>query len=106
MCYSTSIALSLPALHTGNPSCPQVFGSNEMATVPPKSLFRLMWENLQDPILLLLIAAALVRGLASTCCHSTPAATLPTRMVSVAVFAVTMATSGARRAVAVDSKPW
>ncbi|KXZ55354.1 hypothetical protein GPECTOR_3g484 [Gonium pectorale] len=38
----------------------EVFGSNEMPTVPLKSLFALIWDNLQDPILLLLIAAALV----------------------------------------------
>lgn len=38
----------------------QVFGCNSLKEVPLKSFFSLVWENLQDPILLLLIAAALV----------------------------------------------
>ncbi|KAG2496224.1 hypothetical protein HYH03_005822 [Edaphochlamys debaryana] len=38
----------------------EVFGSNHPPVVPPKSLLGLIWGNLQDPILLLLIAAALV----------------------------------------------
>jgi Ca2+-transporting ATPase len=38
----------------------RVFGANKFKAVPPKSFFVLCWENLQDPIILLLIAAALV----------------------------------------------
>ncbi|GLC43255.1 hypothetical protein PLESTF_000409400 [Pleodorina starrii] len=38
----------------------EVFGANQLAPVPLKSLLALIWDNLQDPILLLLIAAALV----------------------------------------------
>lgn len=41
-------------------ACMQVFGVNELAPCASKSFFRLAWENLQDPILLLLLAAALV----------------------------------------------
>ncbi|KAG2490086.1 hypothetical protein HYH03_011392 [Edaphochlamys debaryana] len=38
----------------------RVFGPNKFAEVPPKNFFVLVWEVLQDPILLLLIFAALV----------------------------------------------
>jgi Ca2+-transporting ATPase len=39
----------------------RVFGPNKFKEVPPKNFFVLCFENLQDPIILLLIAAALVR---------------------------------------------
>lgn len=39
----------------------QVFGMNELGRIKSKSFLTLAWENLQDPILLLLLAAALVR---------------------------------------------
>lgn len=40
----------------------RVYGANKYREVPPKSFFSLAWENLQDPIICLLIAAALVRA--------------------------------------------
>ena len=40
----------------------RVFGANKYKEVPSKNFFALCWENIQDPIILLLIAAALVRG--------------------------------------------
>lgn len=36
------------------------FGANKYKEVPPKSFFLLVWENLQDTIILILMAAALV----------------------------------------------
>lgn len=41
----------------------RVFGSNTFPPVPQKNLFALCWENIKDPIILLLIAAALVSSL-------------------------------------------
>lgn len=38
----------------------RVYGANTMPTVPQKNFFMLCFENVQDPIILLLIAAALV----------------------------------------------
>jgi len=38
----------------------EVFGPNTFAEVPPKSFFALVFENLRDPIIMLLIFAALV----------------------------------------------
>ena len=38
----------------------QAFGANEFREVPTKSFFALLFENLKDPTLLLLMAAALV----------------------------------------------
>jgi Ca2+-transporting ATPase len=43
----------------------RVYGRNVFKAVPPKNFFMLCFENLQDPIILLLIAAALVRGVAA-----------------------------------------
>ncbi len=40
----------------------RVFGKNAYKQVEPKNLFQLAWENAQDPIILLLVAAALVGG--------------------------------------------
>ncbi|GLC46005.1 ATF/CREB activator [Pleodorina starrii] len=48
---------------TGHDSVAQhrrVFGANRHAEVPPKNFFLLVWEVVQDPILILLIAAAAV----------------------------------------------
>jgi len=39
----------------------RVFGPNRYKEVPSKNFFALCFENIQDPIILLLIAAALVR---------------------------------------------
>eukprot|EP00882_Tetradesmus_deserticola_P019865 GHRQ01021409.1.p1 GENE.GHRQ01021409.1~~GHRQ01021409.1.p1 ORF type:complete len:174 (-),score=31.83 GHRQ01021409.1:588-1109(-) len=39
----------------------RVYGANTFPPVPQKNFFALCWENVQDPIILLLIAAALVR---------------------------------------------
>lgn len=39
----------------------EAFGANEFAEVPPKSFFVIAWENLHDPIIILLCVAALVR---------------------------------------------
>lgn len=39
----------------------EVFGPNTFAEVPPKSFFALVFENIRDPIILLLIFAALVQ---------------------------------------------
>lgn len=36
------------------------FGPNRFREVQQKSFFRLLWENLQDPVLILLMVAALV----------------------------------------------
>ncbi|KAK9829300.1 hypothetical protein WJX72_005021 [[Myrmecia] bisecta] len=38
----------------------QVFGANRHKTMPAKNFFRLMWEIIQDPTIILLMAAALV----------------------------------------------
>ncbi|EFJ44186.1 calcium-transporting ATPase [Volvox carteri f. nagariensis] len=38
----------------------RIFGANKHAEVPPKNFFVLVWEVVQDPILILLIAAAAV----------------------------------------------
>jgi Ca2+-transporting ATPase len=64
----------------------RVFGPNKFKEVPPKNFFMLCYENLQDPIILLLIAAALVRVaghslLPAGRCH-TPSA--PTNMLQTA----------------------
>lgn len=40
----------------------RVFGANTMPSMPQKNFFMLCFENIQDPIILLLIAAALVNG--------------------------------------------
>jgi hypothetical protein len=40
----------------------RVFGPNSFQQVPSKNFFALAWENVQDPIILLLVAAALVRA--------------------------------------------
>lgn len=40
----------------------RVFGPNKYKEVPSKNFFALCYENLKDPIILLLIAAALVRA--------------------------------------------
>ena len=37
-----------------------VFGQNRFKELPQKSFFMLLWENLQDPTLILLMIAALV----------------------------------------------
>ena len=38
----------------------QAYGANRFKDVPQKAFFRLFWENLKDPTLVLLMAAALV----------------------------------------------
>ena len=38
-----------------------VFGQNRFKEMPQKSFFFLLWENLQDPTLILLMIAAAVR---------------------------------------------
>jgi Ca2+-transporting ATPase len=53
-----------PAVKTGPSSIEEhrrVFGANTMPAMPQKNFFMLCFENVQDPIILLLIAAALVR---------------------------------------------
>lgn len=47
-----------------------VFGQNRFKELPQKSFFMLLWENLQDPTLILLMIAALVRAF---CCPSSHA---------------------------------
>lgn len=53
-----------PSAKAGSPGSVEehsrVFGANKYKEVPSKNFFALCWENLQDPIILLLIAAALV----------------------------------------------
>lgn len=52
-----------PATSSGPASIEEhrrVFGANTMPAVPQKNFFVLCFENIQDPIILLLIAAALV----------------------------------------------
>lgn len=55
-----------PTAKAGSPESVQehirVFGPNKYKEVPSKNFFALCWENIQDPIILLLIAAALVRA--------------------------------------------
>ena len=41
-----------------------VYGENKFAEVPPKAFFALVYENMQDPIILLLLAAAIVSTVA------------------------------------------
>jgi hypothetical protein len=48
----------------------RVFGPNRFKEVPSKNFFALCWENIQDPIILLLIAAALVRRHAWCLAHA------------------------------------
>ncbi|GIL84523.1 hypothetical protein Vretimale_14412 [Volvox reticuliferus] len=38
----------------------EAYGINKFAEVPPKSFFALVWGNLQDPVIIILILAALV----------------------------------------------
>ena len=38
----------------------RIFGPNKFREVQQKSFFKLLWENLQDPVLILLMVAALV----------------------------------------------
>jgi Ca2+-transporting ATPase len=45
----------------------KVFGANRFKEQPPKNFFMLVWENLQDPIVQLLCAAALVSCAAAAC---------------------------------------
>ncbi len=40
----------------------RIYGANKYKEVPSKNFFALCWENLKDPIILLLVAAALVRA--------------------------------------------
>lgn len=55
-----------PSAKAGSPGSVEehsrVFGPNRYKEVPSKNFFALCYENLQDPIILLLIAAALVRS--------------------------------------------
>lgn len=39
----------------------QMYGVNKFTEVPPKSLWSIIYDNLQDPIIITLILAALVR---------------------------------------------
>lgn len=58
----------------------RVFGPNKYKAVPAKNFFALCWENIQDPIILILIAAALVRRMrrdAGAVCMCPPAAPTP-----------------------------
>jgi magnesium-transporting ATPase (P-type) len=48
----------------------RVFGANKYKEVASKNFFALCWENIQDPIILLLIAAALVRRVLATSCYA------------------------------------
>ncbi len=43
------------------------FGANKFKDVPQKAFFTLFWENLKDPTLILLMAAALVRRMCQSC---------------------------------------
>ena len=43
------------------------FGANKFKDVPQKAFFTLFWENLKDPTLILLMAAALVRHMHQRC---------------------------------------
>ena len=43
------------------------FGANKFKDVPQKAFFTLFWENLKDPTLILLMAAALVRRMHHRC---------------------------------------
>ena len=43
------------------------FGANKFKDVPQKAFFTLFWENLKDPTLILLMAAALVRHMHHVC---------------------------------------
>ena len=38
----------------------RIWGANKFREVQQKSFFKLLWENLQDPVLILLMVAALV----------------------------------------------
>ena len=49
------------------------FGANKFKDVAQKAFFTLFWENLKDPTLVLLMAAALVRHMHVTCMHATSA---------------------------------
>ena len=42
----------------------RVFGANRYKQVPQKTFLGLLWANLQDPIIILLMVAAMVRLLA------------------------------------------
>lgn len=52
-----------PSVQSGPASIEEhrrVYGANTLPAVPQKNFFMLCFENVQDPIILLLIAAALV----------------------------------------------
>ena len=53
-----SMASDTPCTKYG--SSAQVFGANEFKAVPTKAFLVLLFENLKDPTLLLLMAAAMV----------------------------------------------
>jgi hypothetical protein len=48
----------------------EAFGANKYRETPPKAFLVLVWENLQDPIIILLCAAALVRPRTLCCTFS------------------------------------
>ena len=60
-----------PAAKGGSPESVEehsrVFGANKYREVPSKNFFALCYENMKDPIILLLVAAALVRAGRSAC---------------------------------------
>ena len=46
----------------------EIFGINKMPSLPPKSFWSMVWEQLQDPTLILLMGAASVSASGSSCC--------------------------------------
>lgn len=53
------------------------YGANTFKETPPKSFFKLVWENLQDPVIIILCAAATVRVQAHGVGRAGPASCTP-----------------------------
>lgn len=57
---NTDLARGIPGTDEDKNARRHVFGVNKMPEVEPKTLLQLMWEALQDPILIVLMVAATV----------------------------------------------
>ncbi len=63
---ATRTAVAANLLHRALGPRSAAFGANKFKQIPPKSFFKLWFGNLRDPTLIMLMAAAMVRGRAAT----------------------------------------
>ena len=73
------------------------FGANKFKDVPQKAFFTLFWENLKDPTLILLMAAALVRRMHQRCALLSCLALYPHTAATTSLFALVMHTCQLQR---------